>query len=154
MEQEKQNLINCLKWRHSRSDTLLFFISISAALTDKIQLIITLCLFLPRQSFAQREGGGGGGGGGGRLSWMDEKEKLFTYSRVKVPALSFAEHQVCSTTDTETRTNYFFGGQKLKWNKLICCICLLTGDLYVRVSNCPYFFKVFLCCAKACAVRK
>lgn len=107
---KKQNLINCLKWRHSRSDTLLFFISISAALTDKIQLIITLCLFLPRQSFAQRGGGGGGGGGGwgGGLWWMDETEKLFAYNRVKVPTLSFAEHPVCSTTDTETRTTSFF----------------------------------------------
>ena len=50
---------------------------------------------------------------------MDETEKLFTYNRVKVPTPSFAEHLVCSTTDTETRTTsffffFFFGGHKLK----------------------------------------
>lgn len=39
---------------------------------------------------------------------MDETEKLFAYNRVKVPTLSFAEHPVCSTTDTETRTTSFF----------------------------------------------
>lgn len=125
------NLINCLKWRHSRSRNLFLVISNSAALTDKIQLI-NLCLFIPPHRVS--------GCGEPPPPKTDDKENSCSW--VKIPPLT---NQILMTSLCRKLVAFHIFYRKETE---------MSGRTSEsKVSNCPPV--VFFCDGtKACAVRR